>query len=137
MHLLQALLQLRLSDQQPLADGACVISIQPRAPAQQQQTWRGDPRCSNGALEGATTSSTPFSLGKALSKLAAGSSTVGPCCGILGTSSHLLESLPPPARSLIWDQLTSTEKRVVRCVSRPVCSCFNGGVGQLQVGGEV
>lgn len=80
---------------------------------------------------------TPFSLGKALSKLgAAGSSTAGPCCGMIGTSSHLLESLPPPARSLVWEQLTSADKRVVRCVSRPVCSCYNGAVSQVTVGGR-
>ena len=120
MHLLQALLNLRLSPDQPLGDAVCSVAVVPRKLPHQQEGGAG--KASSALTGSATFSFKPFKL-SGLSSSGASESTLGP-----------LDVVPPLAVSRIWEQLSDADKRNVRCVQRSVCSAFSRAVSGLQVG---
>jgi hypothetical protein len=122
MHLLQALLNLRLSPDQPLGDAVCSVAVVPRKPPHQPRKEGGAGKASSALTGSATFSFKPFKL-SGLSSSGASESTLGP-----------LDVVPPLAISRIWEQLSDADKRNVRCVQRSVCSAFSRAVSGLQVG---
>jgi hypothetical protein len=126
MHLLQALLNLRLSPDQPLGDAVCSVAVVPRKPPHQPAEDRkegGAGKASSASTGSATFSFKPFKL-SGLSSSGASESTLGPLDVVL----------PPLAISRIWEQLSDADKRNVRCVQRSVCLAFSRAVSGLQVG---
>lgn len=129
MHLLQALLQLRLPDQTP-ADAACVIHIQPKAPGQPANVFSRPGRGDCGSGQAAALSSTFgwHSFGKLAGTTGVAGSNSGQGCR------QLLQCVPPVASFLVWSQLAQADRQSLRLVNFPVQQGFSRAVGKLQVG---
>jgi hypothetical protein len=133
MHLLEALLKLRLTPEEPPPDGAVVLEIVSKAPAQPAaDSGRLSDRCSNGCAKAAANSSKAAAHGW-FNKLR----TVGATASPSFVETPLLPSLPPFAASLVWADLAHAEKRSLRLVQPDICTVFSRAVGSLEVSDEV
>jgi hypothetical protein len=125
MHLLQALLNFRLSPDQPPADAACAISIIHKGPAQHAGPTQCGDSASNAGVGVNAFSWHPFSK-KEGSGSAHKAANRGP-----------VELLPSSAASLIWAELSHDDRRNVLLSQTPLRSVFRHAVGRLQVRGLI
>lgn len=126
MHLLEALLKLRLTPEEPPPDGAVVLQIVSKAPAQPVDSGRlRSDRCSTGCSEATANNSVGFSW-HPFSKPAV-------AAGAVGSFPKFFAELPPLAASLVWVELSHAEKRSVRLAQPDVCTVFSRTVGSLEV----